>query len=147
MKAPTIYLSFSGHCEEALNHYAKALGGTISLKTYYCDMPPSPDYPPVAEEHHDMIMHLTMELRDGTVMQGSDRAPGFGAPLQQGDNFSISIQADSNREADLIYSALAQDGTVTMPLQVTFWGAYFGTCRDKFGVNWMIACNADTPQS
>jgi len=143
MKAPTIYLSFSGNCKEAFDYYAEVLGGKISMVSHYRDMPPSPDYPPVPEAHHDLVMHITLDLVSGSIIQGSDMAPGFGPLHQQGNNFSISLQMDSRNEADKIHAALSDRGEITMPLQETFWGAYFGSCRDRFGINWMIALNKE----
>ncbi len=142
MKAPTIYLVFSGNCIEAFDFYAETLGGHITMKSQYKDMPPSPDYPPITEEYHELVMHITLELADGSVIQGSDRVSGFGPDLEVGNNFCVSIQTDSQQEADRIHHALAQRGIVTMPMQKTFWGAYFGSCQDRFGINWMIAFNA-----
>jgi PhnB protein len=76
---------------------------------------------------------------------GSDTLPGFGSPdIRQGNNFSISIAAESREEADRICNGLSAGGTIIMPLADTFWGAYFGMWMDKFGIQWMI--NYDYPR-
>lgn len=147
MMAPTIFLFFSGNCDEAFGFYAKTLGGKISVKSHYRDMPPSPDHPTVPEAHHHLVMHITLELGDGSRIHGSDNAPGIDPPLEIGNNFSVSIQTDAKVDADRIHEALAAGGVVTMAMQDTFWGSYFGSCKDRFGVKWIVACNSDTSNS
>ena len=75
---------------------------------------------------------------------GSDTAEGFGEPVVAGSNFSISIVGESKPQCDTLFGRLSNGGAVKMPMQETFWGAYFGSCRDKFDINWMI--NFDTGQ-
>lgn len=147
MKSPSIYLVYPGNCEEAFDFYAETLGGHISMKSRYRDMPANPDFPPIPKTHQDLVMHITLDLVDGSIIQGSDRVSGFGPTLEVGNNFSVSIQTDGSQDADRIHHALAENGIVTMPMQKTFWGAYFGSCQDRFGVNWMIAFNAGQNQS
>jgi PhnB protein len=68
----------------------------------------------------------------------SDSAPGMGPPLEVGNNFSISVAPGSREDADRIFGALSEGGQVTMPLGDMFWGAYFGSPTDRYGINWMI---------
>ena len=146
MTAPSIYLYFSGNCEQAINFYETVLGGDITLLSRYKDMPPSPDYPPIADEFKEYVMHSTLNLGDGNVIQCADLAEGWGPPLNVGNNFAVSLSVESRERADKIHAALSTGGRVTMAMQDTFWKSYFGTCTDQYGVNWMIAYPA-TDQS
>ena len=144
MKSPSIYLYFSGQCEEAFDFYQSVLGGSITMRSRYSDMPLNPDFPPIPEEAKDMIMHNTLTLSEDTIIQGADRADGFGPPMSVGDNFAISLTADNRAHADQLHERLSKNGKVTMPMQMTFWESYFGTCTDQFGINWMIAFNSES---
>lgn len=106
------------------------------------DMPPQEGMPPMAEEHKNRIMHVSLPVSKETVLMGSDTMPGMHV-LTQGNNFSISLGAGSKEEAKKLFDGLSAGGTVTMDLQDTFWGAYFGMWTDKFGINWMV--NYDDP--
>ena len=75
---------------------------------------------------------------------GSDVPSAFGPPVEQGNNFSISCQTESREQADDLFAKMSRGGQVTMPLADTFWGAYFGACTDRYGINWMF--NHDLPQ-
>lgn len=82
-------------------------------------------------------MHISLPIGN-TVLMGSDAVEGFGGIPKLGDNFSISINTESEEEAKRIFSGLSEGGKVTMPLEKTFWGALFGMFTDKFGINWMV---------
>lgn len=136
MATVNIYLNFEGNCEEAFSFYAEAFGVTNVVWNRFADMPPSPEFP-ISEEMKQKIMHVSLPISSETVLMGSDVMPGM-KPLQKGDNFSISVGVDSREEADALFAKLSAGGEVTMPLQDTFWGAYFGMWVDKFGIQWMI---------
>ena len=72
---------------------------------------------------------------------GSDTSAHFGPPFKQGNNFSVSYSAKSREETDELFAKISEGGTVIMPLGDMFWGAYFGSCTDKFGVNWQFAAD------
>ena len=74
---------------------------------------------------------------------GSDSSEAFGKASVEGDNFSVSVDTDSQSEATRIYNELSEGGKIKMPLNKTFWGAYFGTFTDKFGIHWMVSCELD----
>ena len=146
MKAPTIYLYFSGNCEEAFDFYQEIFGGEMTVRSRYKDMPPNPDLPPIAEELKELIMHSTLTIGKGAIIQGADLANDWAPPFQVGNNFAVSLTADSTDHADQIHTALSSGGRVTMEMQKTFWGSYFGSCVDQFGVTWMIAFGADADE-
>ncbi len=138
MKSFSVYLNFSGECEEAFRFYQQCMGGEISSMSRFSDMPSGPGQPELPAKYMDQIMHVTLSIGD-IVLMGSDQPEGFGPPRQLGNNFSISIATSSREETDQIFAALSTDGTITMPLADTFWGSYFGMCCDRFGVNWMVS--------
>lgn len=135
------YLTFDGNCEEAFNHYKSVFNSEFDTFQRFSDIPESDDYQ-VKNEDKDKIMHVSMKIGDNTLM-GSDTSSDHGPEIKQGNNFSISVFAESQEKADKYFEALSEDGKVTMPLQNTFWGSYYGMCIDKFGVNWMISAEVE----
>ena len=131
-----IYLFFNGNCEEAMNFYKDALGGNILSISRYGEAPM-----PSSEDYKNKVMHGIMEAA-GTKMMFSDSNENHKTTF--GDNFSISIDCKSDGEITSVFEAMSSGENVTMPLQDTFWGAKFGMCCDKFGVNWMF--NYDKPK-
>mgnify|MGYP001813004519 CR=1 FL=1 len=137
MAIVNVYLTFDGDCEEAFELYRSVFGGEFAMKSHFSEMPPDPDHP-IDDGHKDRIMHVTLPIGGETVLMGSDTMPGMSPQLKQGNNFSISVATESREEADRMFAALAEGGTVTMPQADTFWNSYFGMCRDRFGVQWMV---------
>ncbi len=92
----------------------------------------------VAEGDGEKIMHVSLPIGEGNVLMATDALDSMGQKLTVGNNFYISISAASKEEADALFTALSEGGTIEMPLQDTFWGAYFGMFADKFGIQWMV---------
>ena len=137
-----VYLNYNGNCEEAFNHYKSVFGGEFSMFSRFSDMPSGEEPMPASEA--DKILHVSLPVGTaGCVLMGSDCPPSFTNGIQ-GNLFNVSINADSKEEADRLFSALSEGGNVGMPIANMFWGAYFGMCTDKFGVQWMV--NYDYPQ-
>ena len=134
MKVRT-YLNFGGNCREALQFYAKHLGGKITAMSTFADMPPQPQAP---EAHpqipKDAILHARITLGDTEVM-ASDAPPNVYQPMRSA---YLALGVDSNDEAERIYKALSAGGETFMPIQETFFAHRFAQLRDKFGVNWMV---------
>lgn len=139
MATLNVYLTFSGNCEEAFNFYKSVLGGEFSHVGRFGEMPPSDNCPAVPEKDKNKIMHVSLPISKETVLMGSDSSEAFGPPTVQGNNFSLSINAGTKEETDRIFNSLSVGGQVTMPLDDTFWGAYFGMFIDKFGIQWMVS--------
>ena len=133
------YLTFDGDCREAFDFYKSVFGGDFTVYMTFADGPPDMD---IKEADKERIMHVSLPVGSSTLM-GSDTAEGFGGPVIVGTNFSVSIQSESKAHGDELFGKLSDGGEVGMPMQNTCWGAYFGTCRDRFGVNWMIDCEAE----
>lgn len=136
------YLTFNGNCEEAFNFYKSVFGGEFPYIGRFKDMPSDK---PVDESEANRIMHVSLPIGEGTLLMGSDTSKQMG-DVTAGNNFAISINANSKEEADRLFNGLSSGGKVTMPMNDTFWGAYFGMFTDKFGINWMVNHDVNEPQ-
>jgi PhnB protein len=111
------------------------------------DVAPQKDAPSPPEKMKNKIMHVSLPVSNETVLMGSDTdGDWFGHGFQQGNNFSVSIHTDSKEEADRLFHHLSGGGHVSMPMENTFWGEYFGMFTDKFGINWMISFKSNESQ-
>ncbi len=142
MTTVNVYLTFNGNCEEAFLHYSSVFGGEFDHLGRFSEMPENPKFP-ISEEDKEKIMHVSMPISKETFLMGSDVAGEWSATYKEGNNFSVSINTATKEEADRLFEGLSQEGKVIMPMDVTFWGSYFGNFVDKFGVQWMISCYAD----
>ena len=134
------YLHFNGNCREAFEFYRSVFGGEFAIISTFADGPAGMGVP---EAEANNIMHVSLSVGD-SVLMGSDMPSNFGPARVIGDNFALSHSTSSREETDELFGKISEGGTVTMPLQDAFWGAYFGACTDKFGINWMF--NYDLPQ-
>ena len=132
------YLTFNGNCEDAFAFYKSVFGGEYGYISRFKEMPPMEGMN-VPQAEGDKIMHVSLPISKETTLMGSDSSEAFGKATIAGNNFSISINADSKAEADKLFSAVSAGGNITMPLADTFWGSYFGMCVDKFGIAWMMS--------
>jgi len=139
MTTVNTYITFDGNCEEAFTFYKSVFGGEFSYIGRFNEMPPQEGMPPVSDEDGKKIMHITLPVSNETMLFGSDTFGEWGGQLVIGNNFSVSIATDSREEADRLFNGLSANGKVTMPMNQTFWGSYFGMCTDRFGINWMVS--------
>ena len=137
MATTNIYLNFDGNCEEAFNFYKEVFETEFSYFGRFSDIPAS-EGAPASEAYKNKVMHVAIPIGASTLM-GSDCGEDFSPFFIAGNNFSVSVNADSKEETEKLFKALSQDGEIVMPLEDTFWGDYFGMVTDKFGVNWMVA--------
>lgn len=135
------YLNFPGNTEEAFNFYKSVFGGEFLSLQRFQDTPHAGDVP---QGGKTKIMHISLPIGKGNLLMGTDALESFGQKLTFGNNMYIAIQPDSREEAERLFNGLSAGGDVEMPLQDVFWGAYFGSFRDKFGIHWMI--NYDNQQ-
>ncbi len=129
-----VYLTFTDNCREVFDFYRSVFGGEYLIFQTFGDGPADME---IAESERDRVMHVTLSIGDAVLM-GSDTAAAFSPPPTPGNNFSLSYTPSSKEETDELFAKLSAGGKVTMPLQETFWGAYFGSCTDKFGINWQL---------
>ena len=128
------YLFFNGTCAEAFRFYEKVLGGKIVDMLTHAETPMK-DH--VAPDWQDKIIHARLLVGDAVIM-ASDAPPQYHKTAQ---GFSVSVHVKTEDEAERIFKALAEGGTVTMPLEKTFWAARFGMLTDRYGTPWMINCD------
>lgn len=131
------YLTFDGQAEEACRFYATALGAEMTEVHRFGSMPTG-DGPELTEEQKNRVMHVGLNLAKGQMLMASDTLEGMSPPHVAGNNVSISFHPSSREQADSVFGALAEGGTVTMPLADQFWGDYFGSLTDRFGIHWMV---------
>jgi PhnB protein len=136
MKAINPYLNFPGNSEEAFNFYRSVFGGEFLNIQRFKD---TPEGPKVSEKEKDMLMHISLPVGKGNVMMATDTLDSLGQKLTVGNNITLSIETESKAEAEKIFNGLSAGGKVTMPLQDTFWKAYFGMVNDKYGIHWMVS--------
>lgn len=129
------YLNFDGQCEEAFKFYEEVLGGQIIAMINAGSTPMAEHAPP---DRLHKIIHAQLRVGD-SVLMGSDAPPEH---RQTPQGFSVSISVDVPAEAERIFAAFAEGGTVGMALQKTFWAEKFGMVTDCFGTPWMINCEA-----
>ena len=132
----TPYLIFNGNCRQAMTFYQQCLGGELMVQTYEG----TPATEQVGPEVLQNVLHSSLTTAD-MVLLASDSGLG---PAAKGDMVSLSLNCQSPEEIQRLFEQLSVGGTVTMPLQDTFWGATFGMFADQFGIDWML--NYDKPQ-
>lgn len=130
----TPYLNFDGDCEAAFKFYEQVFGGKIGDNMVYAGSPMEKEVPP---DWHNKIMHISLNIGDQEIM-GSDAPPSY---FKEPQGTELSIQVGDPDKAERIFKALAENGTVTMEIQETFWAARFGMVTDQFGTPWMINCD------
>jgi PhnB protein len=134
------YIHFNGKTEEAFNFYKSVFGGEFARVMRYKDVSQMEgcDGMQVAENDLEKITHIALPFGNGNVLMANDVLESMGK-VSEINNFSLSYSADSREESERIFNGLAEGGKVEMPLNDTFWGAYFGMLCDKFGIRWMVS--------
>jgi PhnB protein len=141
MARVSTYLNFPRNTEEAFNFYKSIFGGDfIGGVSRFKDIPPAEGMPPIAEGDKNLVMHIELPIFGGHSLMGTDAPETMGFKVNVGNNVHISLQPDTRKETKKLFDALSAGGKVTMDLQDMFWGAYYGSCTDKFGVQWMFNC-------
>ncbi|TRO66849.1 VOC family protein [Christiangramia sabulilitoris] len=139
------YLTFDGDCKAAFDFYRSVFGGEFNNASTFSEMPPQEGMPPISEEEKDKIMHISLPISNETILMGSDTGGEWAKSFKKGNNFSISVNTDSKKEAERIFKALSENGQVTMPMEKTFWNSYFGMLKDQFGIHWMVSFDQNSP--
>jgi len=129
------YLNFNGQTEEAFNFYKSIFGGEFSMLQRFKEMPAGEQ--PTPEEEGERIMHVSLPIGE-TVLMGTDTSEASGMKLNAGNNVYLSLHPDTKEEGERLTKALAEGGKIEMPFEKMFWGAYFGSLVDKFGIQWMV---------
>ncbi|PWA07342.1 VOC family protein [Flavobacterium psychrotolerans] len=142
MARVSTYLNFPRNTEEAFQFYKSVFGGEFGNGgiARFGDIPHQEGMPPMAEEDKKLVMHIELPILGGHVLMATDAPESLGFKVIFGNNSYINLEPDTKSETKKLFDALSAGGTITMELQDMFWGAYYGSCTDKFGVNWMFNC-------
>lgn len=136
------YLNFTRNTEEAFNFYKSVFGGEFEGGiSRFRDIPPSEGVPPIPEEDKDLVMHIALKIFDGHYLMGTDAPESMGFRVNFGNNVYITLQPDTREETKRLFNALSAGGKVEQELQDMFWGDYYGSCEDRYGVHWMFNCS------
>ncbi len=129
------YIYFNGNCEEAFNFYKTVFQRDIAYIGRYKDIPQTDRKN--FRETDEKIMHVSLPISSETVLMGADNTEAYNELLTY-SNFSLIIHTDEKQEADRLFNELSQGGQIKMPMNLTFWGSYYGICIDKFGITWKV---------
>lgn len=140
MSRISIYLNFMGKTEEAFTFYRSVFGGEFIGLQRMGEVPTAPGQPELPEHERQLLMHIELPILDGTILMGTDMLESMGHQLQLGNNISINIEPDTLAETQRIFDALSEGATDVMPLNLMFWGAYWGTFVDRYSIRWMFNC-------
>lgn len=141
MASVSTYLNFKRDTEAAFTFYKSIFGGEFEGGLMrFRDIPPQEGAPSISEADHDLVMHVCLPILAGHRLMGTDAPESMGFTLTQGNNVYINLEPDTRAETDKLFAALADGGKVEQELQDMFWGDYFGSLTDRFGIRWMFNC-------
>ncbi len=139
MARTSTYLNFARSTEEAFNFYKSVFGTEfIDGIARFGDVPVQEGQPEMSDDDKQLVMNVQLPILGGHLLMGTDAPESMGFQLNQGNNVYICLDPDTRAEADRLFAALAEGGTVEAPLEDAFWGDYFGSLIDKYGVRWMV---------
>ncbi len=140
ISAVSTYLNFPGNTEEAFEFYRSVFGGEFygNGVQRFGDIPAQEGMPPLSDTDKKLILHIGLKITGGHVIMATDSPESFGLKLDYGNNMHINLEPDSREETKRLFDALSAGGKITMELQDMFWGAYYGSFTDKYGINWMV---------
>lgn len=142
MSSVSIYLNFRRETESAFVFYKSVFGGEFEGEIARMgDVPMMEGQPPLTEENKNLVMHVCLPILGGFKLMGTDAPESMGFTLTEGNNVYINVLTDTRAETEKLFSALSAGGVVEMPLQEMFWGDYFGSLTDQFGIKWMFNCS------
>jgi PhnB protein len=141
MSRVSTYLNFGRETEAAFTFYRQVFGGEFTGGMHrFSDMPPTEGRPALPEADRMLVMHVELPILGGHVLMGTDAPCSMGFTLVAGNNVHINLEPDTRAETERLFQALSEGGKIEMPLQDMFWGAYFGSLSDRFGIHWMFNC-------
>ena len=141
MARTSTYLNFARSTEEAFNFYKSVFGTEfVNGIVRHGDVPVPEGQPGPSDDDKQLVINVQLPILGGHLLMGTDVPESMGVKLNQGNNVYICLHPDTRAEAYALFAALSAGGTVQMPLQEMFWGDYYGSLVDKFGIQWMINC-------
>jgi PhnB protein len=143
MASTSTYLNFAGNTEAAFDFYKSVFGTEFTGPIMrHGDVPLPKGTPPLGDTEKNLVMHVSLPILGGHLLMGTDIFEGMGMSIEQGNNIYICLQPDSRAQTDALFAALSEGGSVEQPLEDMFWGDYFGTLVDRFGIQWMFVCSS-----
>ncbi len=141
MAKTSTYLNFNRNTEAAFTFYKSVFGGEFDGGIHRMgEVPQSESQPEMAEEDKNLVMHVALPILGGHMLMGTDAPEKMGFKVTFGNNIYINLEPDTRGETDRLFRALSDGGKVEMQPQEMFWGDYFGSCTDTYGVQWMFNC-------
>lgn len=136
------YLNFAGHTEEAFLFYKSVFGSEFLGNGIqrFGDVPASTGAAPLSEDDKKLVLHVELPILGGHILMATDAPESMGFKVTPGNNMHINLEPESRAETKRLFDALSANGTINMELQDMFWGAYYGSCTDQYGINWMFNC-------
>lgn len=134
------YLTFNGRCQEALDFYTKSVGAQVEMRMLFKESPDPVPAGMLQPGFENKVMHCSFRIGGNTIMASDGCSEGAGF-----SGFSLSYTVETEADAKRIFEALADGGTVQMPLSKTFWSPCFGMLTDRFGLGWMIMVPGEAP--
>jgi PhnB protein len=145
MARTSTYLNFERSTEAAFTFYKSVFGTEfVNGITRFGDVPVQDGQPELSDADKQLVMIVQLPILGGHLLMGTDAPESMGFQINQGNNIYICIDPDTRAEADSLFAALSSGGNVEQPMEEAFWGDYFGTLVDKFGVQWMINCTSSS---
>ena len=143
MAQVSTYLNFDRTTEAAFEYY-KSVFGTEYLGPImrHGDVPPHEGQTEQSEEDKNLVINVALPILGGHLLMGTDAPEAMGFKLNQGNNVYVCLHPDTRAESDRLFAALSDGGKVEHAMENMFWGDYWGSCVDKFGVQWMINCSS-----
>lgn len=144
MASVSTYLNFPNNTEEVFNFYKSIFGGEFAGHDImrFGDIPPQEGHPPMDSAMNNLVMHVTLPILGGHLLMGTDAPEQMGFKMNFGNNMYINLEPDTKEETKILFDALSAGGKVLNKLEDMFWGDYFGSCTDKYGVQWMFNCSS-----
>lgn len=139
MAKVSTYINFPGNTEEAFNFYKSVFKSEFMGEMMrYGDVPPGQSDMQVPEKDKNLVMHVTLPIMGDHYLMGTDITESMGFSVKAGNQIYITLDPDTKEETDRLFKALSEGGKVETEMQDMFWGDYYGTCVDKFGIQWMF---------
>lgn len=141
MPRVSTYLNFPGNTEEAFNFYRTVFNTEFNGGLQrFGDIAAPEGMPPLSDDDKKLIIHAELPILGGHILMATDAPESMGFKMEYGNNIHLNLEPDTREETKRLFEALSAGGKITMELQDMFWGAYFGSCTDKYGINWMFNC-------
>ena len=142
MDRVSIYLNTMGRTEEQFRFYGSIFGTEPYAVMRMADIPGQPTLP---DDEKDALIHVEVEILGGTVLMGTDLLRSRGHELTVGNNVAINLEPDSLDDGRRLFDALSEGATEISPFQKMFWGDYWGSLLDRYGIRWMV--NVPDPEA